>query len=100
MAERLEIDTRALHLDTQEIENSAAALNNNIADMFDEVTEMNAMWKGQSNQAYNEQFRIDYQTVQEILSDLKKYINELYEAEKDYNRCEEQVGEIVHSIRI
>lgn len=100
MAEKLEINTSALYADIREIENSIAILESESEQMFDEIVGLNATWKGQANAAYNEQFRTDYGIICEMLKELRQYVNELYEADKAYNRCEEQVGELVRNIRI
>lgn len=100
MAEKLEINTSALYADIQEIENNVAILERESERMFDEIMELNATWKGPANVAYNEQFRTDYDIICEMMKDLRQYVNELYEADKAYNRCEEQVGELVRNIWI
>lgn len=100
MAEKLEINTSALYADIQEIENNVAILERESEHMFDEIMELNATWNGPANDAYNEQFRTDYGIICEMMKDLRQYVNELYEADKAYNRCEEQVGELVRNIWI
>ncbi len=101
MAEsRIEVDTDALSNDIEEIRASIQTADRNLKNMFDEVNEMNAMWKGQANQAYNTQFRMDYAEMAEILEDLKAYAEALKEARNAYNRCEGAVEDIVRSIRV
>lgn len=96
----IEINTDILNSDISVIEGHLNTINEKLKGMYDSVGELNTMWKGQANAAFNSQFLKDYESMQALLSNLDKYKNSMLEAKNKYERCENSVHSMVNSLRI
>lgn len=97
---KIEVNTEVLDNDIDSISDSLSVMQNSIQNMYEEIAELNTMWKGKANQAFNMQFNKDYSTMQEFLKLLDNYIDSLKNASNTYVRCENSVGDIVRSLKI
>lgn len=96
----VEITTRALDRDINNMVESLSILKNELKGMYDGVSELDTMWKGNANQAFQSQFNQDCSTFMELLEVLDNYVESLKQASREYVNCENSVDEVIHSIRI
>ena len=67
--------------------------------MFDEIKELDSMWDGTANNAFNVQFQNDYEMMQEVCRNLKRLIDSLEFSKREYIKCEQQVDSAVRSMK-
>lgn len=96
----IEQNTDFLSDDIARLEEEKAALGQAIDAMFDAVQKLETTWKGPAKEAFQTQFQADYQTCKEMNKTLETLIDKLRTAGAEYDRCEEEVGNIVRSIRV
>ncbi len=96
----IEVDTGVLQRDTGDIQDSINTVDRNLKAMFEGIQTLNGMWKGTANSVFNAQFNNDYRTMENILKEMQAYIEALDRASFEYNKCENEVGDIVKAIRI
>lgn len=96
MAERkIVINTNTLKSDISNIEESLKKISEKLQTINQNMKDLNVNWTGYANAALMEQYMKDVEMMQEILKKLADYTEDLQEAEKEYNRCEKLVGDIV-----
>ena len=98
--DKIEINTEALNRDIEVLEEKLANTNADIKDLYNNISELNTMWKGSANNAFNTQFNNDMNIMLEISSTLKEYIKSLKDARKTYVSCENSVNDTVKSLDI
>ena len=100
MAERIEIETRSLGQDRETIQTQTEGLRNRLGQMLEQMESLSGMWEGPAKESFMVQFRTDYEFMQEFLKDMDKYIQAMAYAENEYNKCDNDVAQLVASIRI
>lgn len=68
--------------------------------LFQEMEELDSMWDGPASQAFAVQFQTDYQIMQDIIENLKGFIQCMQYAADEYNKCENTIAELISAIRI
>ena len=99
MAVHFEVDIQRLNHDIERARVCHKFLNDNLNTMFGEIKELDAMWDGQANNAFNIQFNNDYEMMKTVCSNLNKLIESLEYAKAEYLKCEQQVGSAVRSMK-
>ena len=98
--QEITVDMSMLAIDIGVLQENVALLRSQMQEMFQEITELDTMWDGPANDAFNAQFQADY-TVMENLCKTFDSMIECYEfANKEYNSCENSVHDIVAAISI
>lgn len=100
MADKIVVNTNTLASDADNFENHIEAANARLESMKQNIDELNTMWKGQANEAFKQQFMIDYADMKEIINKCRKYKNLLSSAVTEYNKCDSQVNSLVNRIKI
>lgn len=100
MAERIEIETRSLGQDKETIQTQTEGLRSRMSQMLEQMEGLSGMWEGPAKEAFLVQFRNDYAYMQEFLAEMDKYVQAMAYAESEYNKCENDVAQIVAAIRI
>lgn len=100
MADYIEIDTGILQGDIGTMSANVQELRQRIQELQAEVTELSAMWSGRANAAFRQQFALDMEFMNEVADVLEKLISCMEFAKKEYDRCENDVEDLVASIRI
>lgn len=98
--EHIEIETGSLSADIQNMTDKINNLEQKINKMFDSMQELDHMWDGSANEAFRNQFNIDYQTMKELIKELRYLINCMEYAKKRYEECEDDVYSLISSIRL
>jgi len=94
------IDASRLMGDITKTEADIAQSEKETDGMFAAVAELNKMWQGPANEAFNQQFIDDYNRMKNYLSNLKKYAQRLREDKTAYESCESRVREKVNALKI
>ena len=96
----LRVDTRELNKDLDELQRLTVVLNDAEKNMIEQIRQLNSMWTGKANSAFNVQFDIDCSKFEQLRDTIKKYREKLAKARTEYNRCDSKVNDIVNSIKV
>ncbi len=98
--DRIQIDTNRLREETEKLDQCRVDLSAQVKRLYDDVAQLNTMWTGKANAAFNAQFHLDQQTLEEICQALQKFAGDLNTAAVEYDRCDQEIGELVASVQI
>ncbi len=96
----IEMNTTTLARDIESLEGLVSQLESQMKKMFQSVNELDQMWDGPANDAFNQQFQLDYQTCQAMCDTLKELIDSLWHAGEQYDKCEQNIDSMIRSIPI
>lgn len=94
------INTSALSGDINELRGALASAKSQLEEMFGHVRELDAMWDGPANEAFNRQFVNDYENAKQLCQTVEEMLNCMEFAKNQYDLCENEVGGIVSAIAI
>jgi WXG100 family type VII secretion target len=94
------VNTSTLNSDIGELQTALDSAKAQLEDMFNQITELDTMWDGDANEEFNKQFRIDYDNTKSLFDTIKSLIECMEYARDQYNSCENEVGNLVNSIKI
>lgn len=86
--------------DISELEDLLSMARGTIDKVYAEMTQLDAMWDGDANETFNVQVRKDIEFGREVCDTVNEIINCMEYANSEYNKCENEIGNIIASIRI
>ena len=98
--ERIEIDTAQLGSTGSSIGEMVAQMKQSVQRLYAEVAELNTMWEGPANAAFNRQFNQDSEAMTAICTALEGYVQDLNTARNEYDKCNSDVRSIIDAIRV
>lgn len=96
----ISINTAALSRDIEQLNRLLRQLEKDRMRMIQEIQELNAMWKGPSNQAFNEQFKTDCTSFENLCRTIREMIQAMEHAKAEYDSCDRKVNSLVCALRI
>lgn len=96
----IEMNTGNLQNDINELDRLLGQMSNQKQRLIRNVEEMNAMWTGQANSAFNNQFKVDMENFESMLQTLREMLESLRNAKKEYDSCEQRVASIIRGIAV
>lgn len=100
MADIIEINIGTLAGDITQMQTEVRALRGEMKLAFDSVAELDAMWNGPANDAFNQAFESDRQAMEEMCRIIDSLIDYMENARDEYRRCEGSVSAEIDAIRI
>ena len=100
MADRIEIETNLLTQDKETIQNQVRVLKSRMAGLKDQMERLSGMWEGPAKETFMIQFWSDCDFIQDFFSEMDAYVDAMEYARQEYEKCENNVSQIVASIRI
>lgn len=100
MGDRIEIETRSLAQDRDTIQSQTEGLKTKMNQMQEQMERLSGMWEGPAKEAFMTQFQTDYAYMMDFLAEMNKYVQAMTYAENEYNKCENDVAQIVAAIQI
>lgn len=97
---RIKVNTGMLNNTISDMNIDNSQIERYINDLYNTVAELDSMWDGSANAAFNQQFEIDRAELIRISREIDKFIESLKDAKQEYEKCENKVADIVNSIRI
>ena len=97
-SDKLKVDTVRLDADAKTVNDSILKLENAINKFEQAYHQLNLMWDGPASEVYLEVYNEDILDLKEIVAALKSFGNFELFAENRYNRCENEVDDIIRSI--
>lgn len=96
----IEINIRTLDNDIGDMQNEVKALRDEMKQAFNAVTELDSMWNGPANDAFNRAFQQDNEAMEEMCRTIDSLIGFMENARDEYRKCEVAVSSEIDSIRI
>lgn len=100
MADYIEINIPSLKEDLDELQDQVKQIRDGMKQMFEEIQQLDSMWDGPANLAFNTQFVNDYQTMEEMCGTMDSIIAYGQNARTEYNKCENAVLAAIEEIKI
>lgn len=100
MAAKIKVNTGSLDQTRKEIENRLAQVRKSIEQISQDMNMLNSMWTGEAHTVFVKEISEDIQQLQSACDGVQEIIRYESNAVTEYNRCEQQVGEIISQIRI
>lgn len=100
MADYIEVDIATLGQDIGELKEVLNSIRRDMQSMFESVRELDRMWEGPSNAAFNRQFDMDWRMMEVVCKAVEGVIDGMGNAKNSYLKCEMDVKMEVDQIRI
>ncbi|MCM1540552.1 MAG: WXG100 family type VII secretion target [Blautia sp.] len=100
MADNIETNTGMMERDVDSLKEALNRVRQDMKGMFDAVMELNGMWSGQANEAFNRQFQLDSELFASLCEEAEGIIESMDNAKDAYNRCEAEVSQEIGRIRL
>lgn len=96
----IEVNTSLMSADTEKLRTTVAQIQTNLGGMFESVNELDQMWDGPANEAFNRQFRMDHDTCRDLCKILLNLIESIEHARNEYDKCEAAIHSLINSIHL
>lgn len=96
----ISINTATLARDTAQLTMLLTKLEKDKTKMIQEIQELNRMWQGPSNQAFNAQFKTDCTSLENLCKTLREMIQAMENAKREYDQCDNRVNSMVSALKI
>lgn len=96
----IEMNTSTLQSDIGTLEELIAKMQEQKRKLTNTVEELNSMWTGQANAAFNTQFKTDMVNFDNMLQILREMLESLENARREYDGCEQRIESIINSIAV
>ncbi|MCR4640696.1 MAG: WXG100 family type VII secretion target [Lachnospiraceae bacterium] len=100
MSREIAVNTSQLQKEVDTMENALKLLKTRIDEAYQEVNELDKLWDGPDNKAFQESFRRDQAKMTEIYEALKSLVASMSMSRVEYEKCEADVKSIVDNIKI
>lgn len=100
MAEKIRINTKTLQNDTASIQKYLKQVEKKIQEMKNDVAELNQMWSGEANKAFNQTFQDDIDAILAVCKSMEGIITYEDYAKTEYDNCENKVAAMIASMNI
>ena len=94
------VNTATLARVTAQLTTLLARLEKDKAKMVHEIQELNRMWQGPSNQAFNDQFKTDCTSLDNLCRTIREMIGTMENAKREYDQCDNRVNALVSALKI
>ena len=94
------VNTATLARDTAQLTTLLERLEKDKAKMVQEIQELNRMWQGPSNQAFNDQFKTDCTSLDNLCRTIREMIGAMENAKREYDQCDNRVYALVSALKI
>lgn len=100
MSDRIEIETRLLAQDKESIRDQVQQLRKQKDQLQEKMEQLSGMWEGPAKETFLAQFLSDCEYMDSFFSELDTYVQAMEYAEKEYDKCEDDVAQIIAAIEI
>ena len=100
MADMIEINISNLKGDIQDMQTEIGEIRRIMAQAYQAVGELDAMWDGPANIEFNKAFNNDRAAMEELCKIVDHLIGYMENARDEYTKCEAAVSAAIDGIRI
>ncbi|MCD8103783.1 MAG: WXG100 family type VII secretion target [Lachnospiraceae bacterium] len=98
--EKIRINTGSLSKTQKEVQAELDKIQSDMEKISDDMNTLNSMWTGDAHDAFVQSVSEDLSLLTEVCTVLQNIINYESSAVTEYDKCEQQVSEIIAQIRI
>ncbi len=96
----IEINTGMLNRTISDMRGDMEIIKKSAEDIYTEIQELDAMWDGPANQAFQTQFNADRNGFLTMCNQIEAYIRKMELAKNEYDKCENKVEMLIHTIKV
>ena len=100
MASKIRVNTGTLNQTRQTVQSRLSQIKKGMQQIEADMAALNAMWTGDAHNTFTASIATDLKYLQSACDGVQKVINYESNAVTEYNKCEQQVSEIISQIRI
>ena len=100
MASKIRVNTNSLHHTQQTVQGRLDQIKRGLDQIVADMATMNSMWAGEAHDVFEVSIDADIQYLQSACEGIQKVIEYERGAVTEFNRCEQQISEIISQIRI
>ena len=100
MADIIEINLSSLDSDIEAMTEELGLLRGDMNKAYESVSELDSMWNGPANDAFNKAFVDDKAAMDELCTTIQSLIDFMVNAAKEYRTCESNVSAEIDAIKI
>lgn len=94
------VNTLTLMGDITQMRTALAGVRAQMAGVFEEMAELDAMWDGPANEALRKQFERDYEDMRSLGNAVESLLSSMEKARSQYDACENEINGIVSAMAI
>ena len=99
-ADRIKVNTSSLNQTSRELQAKLDKIRKDIEHISGDMNTLNSMWEGDAHEAFSRQVSDDIGFLNSACENIQHIINFENSAVTEYNRCENQVSDLIAQIRI
>ena len=96
----IEVNTNILRSDLSAIEEEIHSINSLADRLVQTLRDLEGMWDGNAKQAFSAAVNDDIVRLRELSKAIGRFTEKVSEARREYDTCENEVSQIVASIRV
>ena len=99
-ANKIKVNTISLDRTRRELQEKLEKIKKDIDQISENMSTLNSMWSGEAHSTFEQSVTEDIQFLQGVCENIQEIIDYESNAVKMYNKCEQQVSELIEQIRI
>lgn len=100
MSNYINVNTETLRKDSNEITSKVNSLLSELQKVYTEVQQLDTMWEGPANAAFNAQFAADYENFRTVCTFINNFAKDMGSAAVEYERCEAEINSAIKALRV
>lgn len=97
---KIRVNTSSLDQTRKEIQAKLNIIKKNIEQIADDMNMLNSMWTGEAHQTFQQKITEDLEFLLEACSSIQGIVSYEEKAVQEYNKCEQQVADLIAQIKI
>lgn len=97
---KIRVNTNSLDQTRKELEAKLKNIKNAMGQISDDMGTLNSMWSGDAHDAFVQSAESDIQFLTAVCDSIQSIINYESRAVTEYNKCEQQVADLIAQIRV
>lgn len=99
-ANKIRVNTDSLNQTKRNLEEKLNSIRKAISDISEDMKTLNSMWMGEAHDAFVQNTDQDIQFLNNVCDGIQGIIDYEENAVTEYNKCEQQVAELIRQIQI
>lgn len=100
MGKKIRINTGSLNSTKRDLQDKLTKIKNDMAQISEDMGALNSMWEGDAHQSFQERVNADIEYLTGVCDGIQNIINYESNAVTEYDKCEQQVSDLIAQIRI
>lgn len=99
-ANKIRVNTDSLNQTKKNLQEKLSSIRKAISDISEDMNTLNSMWMGEAHEAFVANTDTDIQFLNNVCDGIQGIINYEENAVTEYNKCEQQVAELIRQMQI